>query len=230
MLNAELGVGCSNSVSKCNSNVCPKNPDFCIKKNDTMPAFRISVDDCDGVVDLTDDNLVLEASMWFEAKLKNNINDSETIVQFADGMGFDQISINDIIVAALPRNPEIMLVTGIDESSKSIIIQRGHAATTAQSLQKGTILRVFKLLNLPAHIESVFEEVTQVDGSTQNELTETFLVFNWQEGQTSLAGCYWFEFKLMMISSSGDVLWTKTMPATESGFLVNIIDSATPNV
>lgn len=229
MLNADLGVGC-NSTGGCNSlNGCPRTPDFCIKRNDTKPSLKISISDCDGVVDLTEENLVLEASMWFESKLKTNIEISTTIIQFADNIGFDQIYVGDIIIVSRPRNPERMLVAAIDETSKSITVQRGHSSSVAQAWPKGTSLKIFKFLDEPAEIESVFDDITQLDGSVQNELVETFMVFNWQTNHTNLAGCYWFEFKLIMMSDTGDIVWTKRTPMNENGFLVNIIDSSTPN-
>lgn len=229
MLNADLGVGCSSSGGCNSANGCSKTPDFCIKRNDTRPSFRISVSDCDGVVDLTDENLVLEASMWFETKLKNNIENSATVIQFADNIGFDQILIGDVIIVSRPRNPERMLVTAIDESAKSVTVQRGYSSSSAQVWPKGTSLKIFRFLDAPADIESVFDDVTQLDGSVQNELVETFMVFNWQNNHTSLSGCYFFEFKLIMISNSSDVLWTKRTPMNDNGFLINIIDSSTPN-
>ncbi len=231
MLNADLGVGC-NSSGGCNNNTngCSRISDFCIKRNDTKPSFKIAVSDCDGVVDLTDENLVLEASMWLESKLKANIDNSATTIQFADNIGFDQVSVGDIVIAASPRNSEKMLILSIDETAKSITVQRGYSLPpSAQPWQKGTALKIFKFLDEPAEIESVFEDVTQIDGSVQNELVETFMVFNWQNNQTNLAGCYLLEFKLIMISGLGDVVWTKRTPMSENGFLINIIDSSTPN-
>ena len=88
MLNAEIGVGCGGSADGCGgSGGCSETPDFCIKRHDTRPAFRVSVSDCDGVLDLTDENLALEASMWFDTKIKSAINQSATVISFADNIG-----------------------------------------------------------------------------------------------------------------------------------------------
>lgn len=235
MLNVDLGVGC-NSNGGCDNNAsgCFRTPDLCIKRNDTKPSFKISISDCDGVVDLTDNNLVLEANMWFEAKLKNNIDNSATNLSFADNVGFDQVDVGDVVIASSPRNLERMLVTAVNESNKSITVQRAYSSTPSipsmsKAWLKGANLKIFKIIDQPAQIESVFEDVTQVDGSVQNELVETFMVFNWQQNHTNLAGCYFFEFKLIMISDSGDVVWIKRTPMNENGFLINIIDSSTPN-
>lgn len=236
MLNAEIGVGCGGSADGCGgSGDCLKAPDFCIKRHDTRPSFKISVSDCDGVLDLTDENLALEASMWFEAKLKSNISNSATTIQFADNVGFDQISIGDVIVTSHPRNSEKMLVTAIDENVKSVSVQRGYSSTPSippmsQNWPKGTALKIFRFIDEPSEIESVFGDVTNLDGTTMNELLETFLVFNWEDVHTGLPGCYKMEFKLMRISpSTAEVEWTKRFPLSSDGFFINVVDSATSN-
>lgn len=225
MLNANIGVGCNNNTSGCSGSGCPKIPDFCIKRNDTRPAFKISMTDCDGVVDLTDENLALEASMWFDAKLKTAIDSSDLIISFADNIGFDQVMIGDIILTGRARSPEKMVVTSIDEINKTIEIERAQYSTVAQDWAKGTSLKVFRFFNQPGQIESVFDDVTDVEGTTTNQLVETFLVFNWDAVDTSLPGCYWFEFKLMMMSGA-DVEWTKRMPLVDA-WMINVIDSPT---
>lgn len=229
MLNADLGVGCG-SNSGCDNKGCPRAPDFCIKRNDTKPSLKIAISDCDGVVDLTEDNLVLEASMWFKSKLKTSIDDVDDLIYLADNIGFDQISVGDVMIADRPRSPEYFLISSINENDKTITVSRGHNSSLVSSWPKGTVLRIFKFIDSPAEIESIFEEVTQVDGSVQTELVETFMVYHWINGQTDLPGCYFFEFKLMKISDGGDeIIWTKRTPLSEEGFLVSVIDSATPN-
>lgn len=229
MLNFESGVGCSASPSCDQNKNCPRNPDFCIKKNDTQPSFRVAITDCDGVVDLTDENLVLEASMWVNSKLKINMADSDTALSFADNIGFDQVNVGDIILVNRPRNPEKMLIVSIDEINKSLSVDRGYEGTVAQDWNKGTELKVFKFINAPAQIESVFSDIVSVDGSTVNELTDTFFVFNWTLPQTSLPGCFWLEFKLLKMNFSGSsstsgIEWVKSFPLSE-GFLINVLDS-----
>jgi len=230
MQNANLGVGCSSNIG-CNNNDCLKTPDFCIKRNDTMPAFKVAISDCDGVVDLTEDsNLVLEASMWFKSKLKTSIDEFVDVIAFADNIGFDQVSVGDVIMAAHPRSPEYFLISSINENEKTINVSRGHNLSLVSSWPKGTILRIFKFMDEPAVIESAFEEITQIDDSIQTELVETFMVYNWKKEQTDFPGCYFFEFKLMKLSDDGDeIIWTKRTPLSEEGFSISVIDSATPN-
>ena len=203
-LNVELGIGCSSSSSCVDLYGCPQGiqPDFCIKRHDTQPSFKISVDDCDGVVDLTDESLVLEASIWCNAKLKKSIDSQIDYISFADNIGFNQVMQDDIIIMDSVRRPEYMLVIGFDENNKLIRVQRGYSGTEVQSWSKGSSLRIFKAINAPAEIQSVFEDVEQTDGTTlKNQLTTTFLVLNWTPNLTCLPGCYWLEFKLMKMQS-----------------------------
>lgn len=220
MKNFEVGVGC-----RSNDN-CSKfeHVDFFIKRGDSKPSFKVSVEDCDGVLDLTDENLVLEANMWFDAKLKSEIDSQISTILLADNIGFDQIKLGDIILTDTNRNPEKMLVTNIDESSKAITVQRAYGLTVSYSWPKGTSLKIFRFIDQPAEIESVFEEISNVDGTTSEELSDTFMVFNWNSDQTSVAGSYWFEFKLIMMDSSS-ILWTKKTPLLKEGFFVRIINS-----
>lgn len=227
MLNADLGVGCSGNTSGCNQDGrCPGQPDFCIKRNDTRPVFKMAISDCEGAIDLTEDGLILEASMWFNAKLKSNLDDSNTTIQFADNLGFNQILVGDTIVTGRPRNPEKMVVIAINESEKSIDVERGQYGTIAQSWDRGTDLKVFRFIDEPAEIESLFEETTSLEGVVSEELVETFFVFNWTSEQTSMPGCYWIEFKLTKISSAPGVEatdWVKRFPMSE-GWMISVID------
>lgn len=224
MQNFELGVGCSNSGSNCSGSNCSSVPDFCIKRGDSKPSFKVSIEDCDGVVDLTDQNLILEANMWFDAKLKSSISSSSTSITFADNIGFDQVQIGDVILTGRSRNPEKMLVTAIDESLKTVTVERSYDLTTADSWPKGTILKVFRFIDHPAEIQSVFEEIENIDGSTTEELSDTFMVFNWTSEHTAIPGCYFLEFKLIMMEDSS-ISWTKKTPLSKEGFSINIVNS-----
>ena len=224
MLNFQVGVGCGQNSSGCQGSDCGSPPDFCIKRGDTRPSLKVSVEDCDGVVDLTDENLVLEASMWFKAKLKSALSPSETVLSFADNLGFDQVNVGDVILTDRPRSPERMLVTGINESAKTLTVERGHSSTDAQAWGRGSALRIFRIVDHPAQIESVFEQVESLDGTVSEELVDTFMVLDWQPEHTSLPGCYWIEFRLTMMDGTS-IAWTKKMPLSSEGYLVRVVDS-----
>lgn len=230
-INADLGIGCSSTTGCTDSTTgCPDGvaPDFCIKRNDTSPPFKINLEDCDGVVDLTE-NYALQVNMWISAKLKKAIDDSETVISFADNIGFDQIKQNDILVMSRARNPEKMLITGFNEANKTATVTRAYDSTIAQSWVKGSSFRVFRLVDEEADIESVFEDVQKEDGTLlENQLTSTFLTYKWNEDSTSLPGCYWLEFKLTQLDENlSEILSVRRFPSTGEGFLIRVIDSAT---
>ena len=91
--------GCSDKFG-CDPNVCP---DFVIRRHDTKPPLKISVEDCDGPLDLR--GLVIEANMWALAKLKIAIDDTIDYFRLADDIGFEQIMVGDIIVMDRVRSP-----------------------------------------------------------------------------------------------------------------------------
>jgi hypothetical protein len=197
---------CSNQVNVlcpskfgCPPNVCP---DFEIKRHDTNPAFKITVSDCDGPLDLTD--CVVEVSMWAKAKLKKNLNDTDTYFGLCDCIGFEQSLVGDIIVIDRIRAPEMMLVTGHDEINKLIRVQRAYHGTTASTYKRGTGMRIFRVLNSIGETDMIYEDIEQIDGTTTNELTESQLIYEWQPNDTCLPGCYWLEFKLLKMITLGD--------------------------
>jgi hypothetical protein len=231
MLNSEFGVGCGSSGPNCkNSGDCANPPDLCIKRHDTRPHLKIAMSDCDGPIDLSEEGLVVEASMWFDAKLKADIQSSASQIRFADDIGFESVSVGDVVSTSKSRTPEMMLVTAVDEASKTLTVSRGHSGTVSRPWNKGTELAVFRFRDEPAKIESVFEESEAIDGSVSENLAETLLVFEWAQAHTSFPGCYWLEFKILKMtpsSSSDSVDWIKRIPLSSPGFTIRIVDSPT---
>jgi hypothetical protein len=199
-------IVCSNKLG-CTPGVCA---DFILKRHDTKPPFKVSVEDCDGPLDLTDGtstqvdpNLVLEVNMWATGKLKAAIDNFDTYFALADNIGFEQVMVGDIIVMDRVRLPEHMLVTAFDETNYLIQVQRGYNGTQATAWKKGTSLRIFRAMNKPASIELVFDDIIQTDGLTlEDQLSETFLVVEWDANMACLPGCYWVEFKLLRMTEA----------------------------
>lgn len=231
--------GCTD-LRGCDPSVCA---DFIIKRHDTKPDFKLNLSDCDGPIELTD--LIAEASMWAKAKLKVGIAGTDTVISFADGIGFDQVMINDVIIFDRARMPEKVLVTGFDEDAKTITIQRGFEGTTAQSWKKGTNLKIMKFVNKTSVTEMLYRDVEQMDGSKIATLTDSFLIYEWGQYDTCLPGCYNLEFKLMKPSnvitpiSSPDIVesyncglpigieWMRRFPSNSEGFKIQIFDTPT---
>jgi hypothetical protein len=178
---------------------------------------------------LAEGGILLEASMWFDAKLKADINESATQIKFADNVGFDSVLVGDVIATSSVRSSELMLVTGVDDASMTIQVSRGHEGTASIPWKKGVTLFVFRFRDEPAQIESVYEQSESIiDGSISEVLSDTVLQFQWSGSHTAAPGCYWIEFKILKIDpESGDVEWTKRVPIDTSGFMVKILDSPT---
>lgn len=193
-------IGCV-SQDGCPPGVCPY---FQIRRFDTRPELRLDITTCEGVpTDLT--GLVCEASMWAKGRLKKKLLAADTTFALADGVGFNQVAVGDVIVTARARSPEQMLVTGFDEDLKLVEVQRGYNGSAITDHPKGTALKMFRVLNAVAGTEMVKEDIPQVDGTIQDGvLTRSTLVYEWAAADTELAGCYWFEFKLLSLVDNTD--------------------------
>ena len=235
----------------CQSGVCP---DFTLRRNDTKPDFKVKIEDCDGPLDLTD--LVLEASMWSNGKLKSAISSADTYFSLADNIGFNQIMIGDVIIVDRPRQTEHLLVTAFDESNYYIQVQRGYHGTIAQNWKKGQPIKIIKFMNSSAQTEMVYQDVIGVDGMTTNDvLQESYFVYQWKNGDTCFPGCYFLEFKLMkmvvplrleslsVIPSFIDpsninyhcdippnIEWIRRFPVDSEGYILKISDSPTSEI
>lgn len=187
---------CGDCGSQCGNNCSSGCPDFTIRRYDTRPSFKVSVEDCDGPMDL--DGLVVEASMWATAKLRDKLDADDVTFRLADNIGFAQAMIGDIILFDHPRQPEYLLVTGFDEEKNFIQVQRGYRGTTARAWKRGTKLRIFRFLNAPVSIELHIDDVSHPDGTTERDVLQAaYMVYDWNVGDTCLGGCYWLEFKLI---------------------------------
>lgn len=193
--NKSVTSSCTDKFN-CVAGVCP---DFIIKRHDVRPQFKVGIADCDGPLDLTD--LVLEASMWANGKFKSAVAADDTYFALKGNIGFYQCLVGDIIVVDEVRTPEIMLVTGIDEENHLIQVTRSYNVTTAKAYKKGTGIKIFRMLNAAASLESKLEDQLNVDGSiTEDVLIESLLVYEWAANDTCLPGCYNFEFKLLKMT------------------------------
>jgi hypothetical protein len=206
------------------SSVCSSAADYSIKRHDTKPPFKVRMEDCNGPMDLRDPELILEANIWFKTKLKDTITTTDTYFRFIDNIGFEQVIVGDILVMNRPRMPEHMLITAIDEDNHLVQVSRGYNGTSIANWKKGQAILIFREMYAPAIIESVLDDVTEMDGTVlQNQLIETYLVFEFSEICTCLAGCFLLEFKLLkMISPVVSIL-------SDSDPLVSITPSFIPS-
>lgn len=216
--------GCPDKLG-CDPNLCP---DFYIRRNDSLPPFKVLVEDCDGPLDLEGEGIVAEANMWAKAKLKTAITAETTEFRLADDIGFEQIMVGDIIIMERIRAPEHMIVLGFDEVNMLVKVNRGYNATLPRPWKKGTKMRIFRILNAPASIEMIKQDITSPDGSTEEDvLTDTFIRYDWDTADTCLPGCYWFEFKVL---KEEDTPSSTPLPSTTPSLTPSVIPSLTPSV
>lgn len=226
---AQVGIPCRSVTegSCCPDKFgCPSGvtPDFTIKRHDTMPSFKVALEDCEGPFELDEDDLVVEVNMWANAKLKSAITNSDTYFALSGNIGFEQAMVGDIIIMDRVRMPEHMLVLGFDEQNCLIQVQRGYNGTQASAWKRGAKLRIFRLLDAPAEIELVRGDITEEDGRVlEDQLTEAFLVYDWTANSTCTPGCYWLEFKLLKLADTIPV----SMMGASSG--ASITPSFTPS-
>jgi hypothetical protein len=186
-------------------------PNFVIKQHDTRPAFQVDITDCNAPVDLQ--GLVIEASMWANAKLKCNITAETTVLQFADNVGFQQMNYDTIIQVGDGRYFERMLISEINDVANTVTVYRGQMDTTAVPWKKGTNIKLIRFLNAPALGELVYENVETMEGTViPNVLTRSTLIYEWNASDTCMSGLYLFEFKILKMDTppdpcaSGDII------------------------
>lgn len=217
-------------------------PDLSIRRYDNKPFFKVKVEDCDGPLDLTD--LVLEATMWAKAKLKKALTPDDTSLSFADNIGFPQVMIGDILLMEKARLPEKMLVTGFDEENNLVLVERGYQGTIAQNWKKGSALKILKFIDVASKTEMILQDITQMDGTVlEDQLIESYFVYEWGPNDTCLSGCYLLEFKLMKMSDDlgpaptdygcglpVGVQYIQRYPTDSEGFKIKINESSISEV
>jgi hypothetical protein len=186
-------------VNPCNGGSVPQ-PDFTIKQHDTRPSFKAEITDCDAPIDLAE--LVIEASMWANAKLKCNISADETKIQFADNIGFQQLNYDTIIQVGEGRLFERMLIDQINDVDSTVTVFRGQMDTGSYPWKKGTPVKLMRFLNNPARGELVYGNIDQPDGTIINDvLVTSLLMYDWLPQDTCMAGVFYFEFKILKLGS-----------------------------
>ena len=165
--------------------------------------------------------------MWAKSKLKAAISNTDTYFGFADDIGFEQVMVGDLIIMDRARLPEHMLVIAFDETNKFIQVSRGYGGTSAVAWKKGAPLRIMRTIDASATIETVLDDVLQVDGTvSQDQLIDSLLKYEWSPNDTCLPGCYWLEFKLIQMTASMVSMMSVTTPSTTPSFTPSTLSSA----
>lgn len=202
MYGIQLGVPQWVSSPICNSSCTDICPDFVIKRHDTKPSFKVSLQDCGGAPTEfpNKDSLLAEVSMWASAKLKRAITVGDDYFALADNIAFDQIIAGDVIIMDRVRRPEQMLVLGFDEENKLIQVSRAYNDTEASAWPKGTGMKIFRMRDASASVEYSYQDIINTDGTTtKDKLVGAYLVYDWQSNDTCVPGCFTLEFKLLQL-------------------------------
>lgn len=246
-------VNCKNTWLSASNNCCDSsidgNPDFIIKQHSTYPSLRIEVTDCNGEpYDLKD--LVVEASMWTNAKLKTAITISDDLIKFADNIGYDSVGPNSVLHVSSGRDFERMTIVGFDDVNKVIQVNRGACDTAIRPWAKGTPVKILRFFNVPASSEMVYYNRENLDGTISYDiLQKSFLIYDWQPQDVCFIGKYYFEFKVikMALTVTDDtnisivpvsninyhcdlgygVEWARRFPNDKDGFIIEIKASPT---
>lgn len=247
MINCK-SVWMGSNVNCCN-NTIEGTPDYITKQHSTYPSLRIEVTDCNGEpYDLKD--LVVEASMWTNAKLKTALNISDDLIKFADNIGYNNVGPNSILHVSNGRDFERMSIVGFDDVNKVIQVQRGACDTVIRPWTKGTPVKILRFFNSAASSEMIYYNKENLDGTISYDvLQKSFLIYDWKPEDVCFAGRYYFEFKVLKmgllatatdpinIISANDinyhcdlgygVEWARRFPNDKDGFIIEIKSSPT---
>jgi len=197
--------------------------DFIIKRNSTQPSLRLKVYDCDwSPIDLS--KFEITASMWANAKLKKDINDSDFEILLANNVGLSAVVPGDVILLKNTGTHELVQVASI--VNNAVMVTRGYFETTSTSWKKGTSIKIIKIMNSGATHDLVKEDVMKLDGTKElNVLVESYLVYNWFVDDTRVPGEYYLEFKVIERNAQDEIISSRKYPSEKEGIYLNILDN-----
>ena len=223
-------------------------PIYVVKQHSNYPPFKVDVTDCNQEpYDVKD--LVVEAAMWTNAKLKTALTASDIYIKFADNIGYDSVGPNSILHVSNGRDFERMTIVGFDDVNKAIQVNRGACDTVARPWTKGTPIKILRFFNSPASSELVYYDRENIDGTkTKNVLQRSTLIYDWKPEDVCFVGKYYFEFKVLKMNlltnlddfniiSKNDinyhcelgvgVEWARRFPNDKEGFVIEVTASPT---
>jgi hypothetical protein len=197
--------------------------DFIIKRNSTQPSVRLKIYDCDrSPIDLTGKEIT--TSMWADAKLKKDIDESEFEILLADNIGLNSVIPDDVILIKNNSSHELMQVSTIVDNR--IMVTRGYFSTTPNSWKKGANIKIIKIMNSSATYDLVREDVIKLNGTVEkNVLVESYLVYNWFLDDTRVPGDYYLEFKVIERNENDEIISSRKYPEEKEGIFVSILDN-----
>lgn len=198
------------------------NFDYIIKKNDTKPFIKYKIQDCDDT-DLTEDNLVVTASMWASSTLKNKIKINDTTLELKNNYNLEAVSSGDYLLVKKFNFSENMLVASLDNTL--IAVERAQLGSDAIDFDRGNQIKIIKFYEVEAEKELEYNTQLNINGEQTSELSSQSLVYTWSEGDTSSPGIFFLEFKVSKVVGS-ETLWTKKYPSNKEGISIKITNDS----
>jgi uncharacterized membrane protein len=202
---------------------CTKpNFDYTIKKNDTKPFIKYLIEKCEDI-DLSEENLIITASMWADSTLKNKLTNIDEYLELKNNYNLEAVKQGDYILIKKFNTSEHVIVSSIEETK--INIQRAQLDSTAQNWIKGNEIKIIKFYEVEAEKEIEYNTSLNVKGEEETLPSSQNLIYKWQEGDTSSSGVFFLEFKVSKVDGE-ETLWIKKIPSHKEGISIKITNDS----
>jgi hypothetical protein len=198
------------------------NFDYTIKKNDTKPFIKYLIEKCEDI-DLSEENLIITASMWADSTLKNKLTNIDEYLELKNNYNLESVKQGDYILIKKFNTSEHIVVSSIEETK--INIQRAQLDSIAQNWVKGNEIKIIKFYEVEAEKEIEYNTTLNVKGEEETLPSSQSLVYKWQDGDTSSSGVFFLEFKVSKIDGA-ETLWTKKIPSNKEGISIKITNDS----
>ncbi len=176
---------------------------FQFKRGDTCPSFEIQIKDPITGASVSFEDWLVQAYMWFETCLGEDITVSTTEFKLLGNKLLCQVKIGDIIeVDDCDQNQtEYMEVVDVDAETETITVTRGAQDSDVYSHKKKDKLLFFRIFGNSGYISSEYED----DISTTDDEEDFSLIrYDWLSADTTHTGDYLLEFKLQQETEYGE--------------------------
>lgn len=194
--------------------------DLIIKRGDTKPPVVYVMPDCDDI-DLSDEAIQITVSMWSKANLSSKISSLDTNIKFKNNYNITSVSLDNYILLKKYNSFEYIKV--IEVNHDSIIVTRAELSSDSRDWEKGSDLKIIKLLDVEGDKEILYNDIIDLNGQTQKMVSARRLIYNWVEGDTVKPGDYFMEFKVSKFDGPS-LLWSRKFPLVEEGIKIQITD------
>jgi hypothetical protein len=205
----------------------PASGKFVIRRNDTCPILEIDIKG--------DKNRPVDLSEWtpkvilFYYSRAYQYHDDETFEIILNNT--NEIREGDVLrIDTGLENMELVLVTEVDNTSSTIIVERGHDSTIPAPIPEGAPFFCIIAEDIPAEIHVRFGEVEDprfhTVGASESEddppILSTKVLVKWRASDTSRIGNFYIQVEL----TSDDTDQKLTIPRKSIGYPIYITRDA----